>query len=106
MMSVLRLHGCALIHHCSECTRTEMLPFLHCCLLIFKLREPRRALQLSSSARFLVGPCLDQRGCLSAHGGEDAFCFSAYLNEVSNVEQVVKSVAGEKVQVQLPLLWG
>lgn len=79
MMSVLRLHGCALIHHCSECTRTEMLPFLHCCLLIFKLREPRRALQLSSSARFLVGPCLDQRGCLSAHGGEDAFCFSAYL---------------------------
>lgn len=59
--------------------RTEMLPFLHCCLLIFKLREPRRALQLSSSARFLVGPCLDQQGCLSAHGGEDAFCFSAYL---------------------------
>lgn len=56
-----------------------MLPFLHCCLLIFKLREPRRALQLSSSASLLVGPSLDQEGHLSAHGGEDALCFSAYL---------------------------
>lgn len=60
-------------------TCTKMLPFLHCCLLIFKLREPRRALQLLSSAKFLLGPCLDQEGGLSARWGEDALCFSAYL---------------------------
>lgn len=61
------------------CTCTEMLIFLRCCLLIFKLRQPRRALQLSSSASLFVGPSLDQEGHLSAHGGEDALCFSAYL---------------------------
>lgn len=61
------------------CTCMGMLLFLHCCLLIFKLRQPRKALQLLSSASLLVGPSLDQEGHLSAHGGEDALGFSAYL---------------------------
>lgn len=64
--------------------------------IVVKLRQTRRAWQLSSSASLLMGPSVDWEGRLSVRRGEDALCFSAFWCEVSSVQQVPESVAGGK----------